>query len=255
MQDDRSQCPSPESHSPESLLPKSPPPNPLSPKSPSPDAPSAEPLSAEPPSVELYKQLQGSKHVKAVVKWGGHKQAWVFCSLHWNRPTVTKAFFSLSIKLPTTSHRKQKTPIYLFIHPERVEQLTVLDHGTVFGQETRSLKFQLSQQSALVLPKDWHPPTHNNTKDRWEDFYDLAVQLQFTIDLKLSHREVSDKDLKNVCEAISGSKVATLRGLADIRSLYSGSGARVEEGERISGVGIEALPSYELSKYFQQSEN
>ncbi|KAI0592715.1 hypothetical protein F4775DRAFT_581029 [Biscogniauxia sp. FL1348] len=167
--------------------------------------------------------------------------------LHYNVHS-DKAFFKLcatiTLKPPP---RTNKTNIYLFIYPERIQTLTIEECPSPcpvsvqsLGSDVTCLRFNLSRPPALVLPKYSLQPRNKLSGDLLNTFKLLAQQTSFVACLSIPGRTLPRRRLLSLCEAASRHEgLKSIAGRSGITSLYSGHGGRIVEGD---GIGISTQP-------------
>ncbi|KAI1634865.1 hypothetical protein F4809DRAFT_616553 [Biscogniauxia mediterranea] len=153
-----------------------------------------------------------------------------------------KAFFKLcatiTLKPPP---RANKTTIYLFIYPERIQTLAIDECPSPrsasvqsLGSDVTCLRFDLSRPPALVLPKYSLQPRNKLSGDMLNSFRFLAQQTSFAACLNIPGRTLPRGRLLSLCEAASRHDgLKSIAGRSGITSLYSGHGGRIVEGDSI----------------------
>lgn len=173
----------------------------------------------------------------ARASWKNHCLSNLLFDLHWNQRSG-KAFFSLRttiLSVKGSGRRGAKTGIYLFIYPERIGQLRIDTDPTQkpFGFETLELHFDLIRPPALVLPKTSCEPKTKTAKDVMTAFRNLASHTSFILHAEIPRKKLSSIRAQQLCEAATGSSLASLDAHASTARLYQGQGGRVVEGEDI----------------------
>ncbi|ROV96789.1 hypothetical protein VMCG_07913 [Cytospora schulzeri] len=131
--------------------------------------------------------------------------------------------------------KRNKSNTFLFVYPERVQSLAVVDEddGSVFAQNrlgtnTYSLRFTLATPCALVVPRDELVPKDNAARATLESLQDLAGKTSFQVNFPC---KILPKDrLVALCdEASSSGRLKTMPGVENLAKLYGGKGGRVIE--------------------------
>ncbi|KAI1490739.1 hypothetical protein F5X96DRAFT_634871 [Biscogniauxia mediterranea] len=154
-----------------------------------------------------------------------------------------KAFFKLCATITLKSPpRANKTNIYLFIYPERIQTLAIDECPSPYsasvqslGSDVTCLRFDLSRPPALILPKYSLQPRNKLSGDMLNSFRLLAQQTSFAACLSIPGRTLPRGRLLSLCEAASRHDgLKSIAGRSGITSLYSGHGGRIVEGDSIS---------------------
>lgn len=209
----------------------------------------------------------------AVAAWGhNHHLSNLFFDLHWHIKS-NKAFFKLRATVALASQHKKgrrdgRTSVYLFIHPERIRQLSLDDvlpkHGVekLLGAETMTLRFELSRPPAMVLPKKESEcdPKNKPSAEVLDALRDLACQTHFTVYARIPRRRVSLARMQELCAAASeAGRLASLEAHASMTRLYQGKGGCLIEGDTLPGyqaideLGDDPPPVYDQSSSIKRS--
>lgn len=173
----------------------------------------------------------------AVATWGDERLSDLFLDLHWHTPS-NKAFFKLRATIflsMVPGRRDGKTSIYVFIHPERIRQLSVelVPIETGLGSEAVSLKFLLERPPVLVVPNTPYEPKSAAAKQLLERFHAFASQSCFDIHAEIPRRKLSSARLQELCAVVSERGVASLAAHANAARLYQGRGGQIIEGSTL----------------------
>lgn len=191
---------------------------------------------------------------RALAEWGDGQGGTEICSLsdihadiYWT-PNAGKAFFRVRAQVPMKARARVPEPIFLFIYPERIRQLSVdlESSDQKVGGDTVVLRFGLSRQGALVLPKESHRIKNQKGRNTLATLRRLAAQLDFTLHVSISRIHIGGNSLQELCAAISRGETSTIHVHADTKSLYRGHGAQVIEGaslEEAAAVASAAVAS------------
>jgi hypothetical protein len=180
--------------------------------------------------------------VPAVVAWDGHSPlSDVTCDLRRYASTNT-AFIKLRaiVMLKTPASLPSKTSIFLFVHPERIQQV-VLDEPSEstpqeavkkkLGPDTYCLRFTLDRPAALVGPTSPEniTPKNKSSGEILHHLRSLARETKFTV--YLPAKIVTKARLQSLCEAASGHGLQSITWQADMTCLYGGKGGRLIEDD------------------------
>lgn len=164
--------------------------------------------------------------------------------IHWSpRGNAGNAFFRLHISSQLdgapTNRRDGRTNLYVFIYPERIQQLSldVCPKEKWLGPNTVALQFNMSRPPALVLPKN------ALGHDAWASIKKLrgfARQLSFTLYAAIPRRSLPLPWVQQLCTAVSNERLSSIMALANTKSLYGGHGAEVIEGESLPESELES---------------
>ncbi|ROW13359.1 hypothetical protein VPNG_05459 [Cytospora leucostoma] len=157
------------------------------------------------------------------------------------------AFFKITANLAFKNTR-HKSNIFLFIHPERIQSLTVVDdeddgHLSApnrLGAESYSLRFTLTIPPALIVPKHELAPKDDKARSRLESLQALAATTSFHVNFPC---DILLKDcLVALCgQASSSGYLKTMPNSENLAKLYGGMGARVIDHEEAGS--SEVLPT------------
>ncbi|KAK7737932.1 hypothetical protein SLS53_006310 [Cytospora paraplurivora] len=161
------------------------------------------------------------------------------------------AFFKITANI-AFKDRRNKSNIFLYVHPERIQSLAVVadqDDNPVsapnkLGTRTYSLHFALTTPPALVVPKHSFRPRGDVARLRLESLQALAAKTSFQVNFPSG---IFPKDrLVALCDQASSSGcLKTMPNTENLAKLYGGKGARViDQGQSGSS---EALPTEEVS--------
>lgn len=184
----------------------------------------------------------------AVVIWDGHAPlSDVTCDVR-RYASANTAFIKLraTLLLKAPAPLPSKTSLFLFVHPERIQEL-VLDESPEstsqeavkkkLGQDTCCLQFTLDRPAALVGPASPEniTPKNKTSGELLRHLRSLARQTKFTVHLPA--KVVTKARLQSLCEEASGHGLKSIAWQADMTCLYGGKGGRlIEDGpEATSG--------------------
>lgn len=176
----------------------------------------------------------------AVVSWTDDSDQLAFLShdpslhdhvtfdIHFDAASAT-AFFKITANIAFKGKRN-KSNVFLFIHPEHIESLTVGDNDEIapvkLGTSARSLHFALSKPTSLVGPKgDW-APKNETARARLESLQTVAGKTSFRV--AVPSRTLATDRLTVLCEKASSSgSLKTMLDAADVSRLYGGNGGTI----------------------------
>ncbi|KUI74302.1 hypothetical protein VM1G_09973 [Cytospora mali] len=195
----------------------------------------------------------------AVVVWTGDDDQPRFLShspLNHNHVTLDiqldseshTAFFKITANVAFKGKRN-KSNIFLFVYPERIQSLAVVDEEDDsvsapdrLGTGTYSLRFTLATPCALVVPKDGFVPKDSVARSTLESLQALAAKTSFQVNIPC---DTLPKDrLAALCiEASSRGCLKTMPGTDNLAKLYGGKGAMMIEYDAAGN--SEVLPTEE----------
>lgn len=151
--------------------------------------------------------------------------------VHFDAESHT-AFFKITANLAFKGKRSRSN-IFLFIHPERVRSLDLVEQddrsvtaSKILGTSTYSLHFALVEPPALVVPKDDYVPKGETARNTLEALQALSRVTRFHVDLP--SKVMAKERLLALCEKASSSgSLKTMRGAANLAKLYGGKGGQV----------------------------
>lgn len=186
----------------------------------------------------------------AVAVWGNdHRLSELFLDIHWHLKS-NKAFFKLRATVALASQQKKgrrdgRTSVYLFIHPERICQLSLDDDSSkrsnekkMLGAEMLALRFELNRPPAMILPRKESEcePKNKTSAEVLDALRDLACQTHFTICARIPRRRVSMARMQELCaEASEPGRLMSLEAHATLARLYQGQGGILVEGDTLPG--------------------
>lgn len=186
--------------------------------------------------------------VSAVAAWGDDDLlSNLFLDLHWH-PNSHKAFFKLraTVALLNGSNRRDgRTSIYVYIHPDRIRQLSVDADPTdkKLGAQTLLLSFEMDRSPAFVCPKAPCEPRNKTARDVMDAFRGLAGQTHFSVYADIPRKRLSLKRIRELCAAATDNGLDSLAVHASTASLYQGRGGQVFEGDTLDGPTDEPPPA------------
>ncbi|KAL1878143.1 hypothetical protein Daus18300_002059 [Diaporthe australafricana] len=158
----------------------------------------------------------------------------VTLDIHCDAESQT-AFFKIAANLALKG-RRHKSNIFLFIPPERIQSLGLVEQddesvsaSKILSTSTHSLRFVLVEPPALVVPKDDYVPRGETAQNTLESMQALARRTSFRIDLP--SKSLAMERLIALCKKASSSgSLKTMLGPANITKLYGGKGGRAIGG-------------------------
>lgn len=174
----------------------------------------------------------------------------IFLDLNWApRGTSGSVFFKLRTGLRfeggPSIRRDGHTSVYIFIHPERIRQLSfhTQPEEKPYGSNTVALEFSMSRAPALVVPSAYDN-LDPGAEEVMKSLRELATQLSFTIYTSLPRRTLPVSWLQQLCTAVTDQKMSPILACANLRRLYRGQGAQLLEGDDLSKL-FHKPPAYE----------
>lgn len=173
----------------------------------------------------------------ALVVWGTHHSLSEATFDARRVGSTADAFLKLRTTVLLKASAPRKTPVFLFIHPERVRALRLggfeADHKVHqeeacrrLGTDVACLLFILSRPADLVGPKESDLiPKNKGSGDTLDSLRCLARQDDFAI--YFPRKALSQARLVSLCEAASSGALKSIARQADLTSLYRGKGGRV----------------------------
>lgn len=142
------------------------------------------------------------------------------------------AFFKITANLALKGKRSRSN-IFLFIHPERIRCLGFVEQddssvsaSKILGTSTYSLRLDLVEPPALVVPKDDYVPKGETARTTLEALQALSRVTRFCVDLPSN--VLAKQRLLALCEKVSSTgSLKTTPGVANLAKLYGGKGAQV----------------------------
>jgi hypothetical protein len=180
--------------------------------------------------------------------------------LHYDARS-SKAFFKLRAAVALKSHpRSRNTPVFLFIHPERVCALVFDDspcavEAKALGTETVGLHFKLSRSPALVVPKEPLAPRNQTSGNLLDSLRAVAQQTTFSVYAKIPCRRLPRQRLLGLCGAVSRNEVGSITAHSNASSLYAGAGGTIIEGGSLARPGSTAVSEEHETTTLPQAEN
>ncbi|KAI3317654.1 hypothetical protein HD806DRAFT_361943 [Xylariaceae sp. AK1471] len=151
----------------------------------------------------------------------------------------SKAFFKLRASVALKSHpRSRNTPVFLFIHPERIRTLVLDDspytvQARMLGPEIVCLHFELSRLPALVVPNKSLAPRNQTSGNLLDSLREVIQQVTFSIYAKIPCRRLPRQRLLALCGAASRGELRSIADHSNALSLYAGSGGKIIEGDSL----------------------
>lgn len=142
------------------------------------------------------------------------------------------AFFKITANLALKGKRSRSN-IFLFIHPERIRSLGFVEQddssasaSKILGTSTYSLRFDLVEPPALVVPKDDYVPKGETARTTLEALQALSRVTRFCV--HLPSNVLAKQRLLALCEKVSSTgSLKTTPGVVNLAKLYGGKGAQV----------------------------
>lgn len=154
------------------------------------------------------------------------------------------AFFKIAASVAYKGKRN-KSNVFLFVYPERIQSLAVVDNGedaaAKLGTSAYTLHFDLTVPPSLIVPKgDWIP---KNLAARSILASLQAVARKKTLHITIPSRTLDSDRLTTLCDRTTSSSLKTPSNLIEVSRLYGGQGGIiVEDAEPQVG---DALPASE----------
>lgn len=173
----------------------------------------------------------------ALVRWDSHHSLSEATFDARRVASTADAFLKLRTTVLLKASAPRKTPLFLFIHPERVRALRLGELNAdekshqeeacrKLGTDVVCLHFTLSRPADLVGPKESDlMPKNKGSGDVLDSLRCLARQDNFVV--YFARNAVSQARLVSLCEAASGGELKSIARQADLTSLYRGKGGRV----------------------------
>lgn len=155
-------------------------------------------------------------------------------TLQIHRDTFSNtAFFQLKANV-AFKNRRDRTNVLLFIQPERIRALVLVEHDgskdtatSKLGTMAYSLHFDLDRAPALVVPQGDLTPKHKTSRLVMDSLQALSGKTTFCVELPTS--TLSKAKLVSLCESVSAGNLRSTARFMDIASLYGGKGGRLIE--------------------------
>ncbi|KAJ4386357.1 hypothetical protein N0V93_009252 [Gnomoniopsis smithogilvyi] len=176
----------------------------------------------------------------AVVVWGS-SDALLEVTFDARRLDSTNdAFFKLRRTVTLKAAASTKTPLFIFIQPERIKALDFVEQAAAepgvvssgeearkrLGSDTVCLRFVLTRPADLVGPKTLDlTPKNKNSGDVLDSLRSFARHDSFAI--YFPRNVISQARLKALCEAANNGSLKSIARQADLTSLYRGKGGQV----------------------------
>lgn len=153
-------------------------------------------------------------------------------TLHIYRDTSSNtAFFQLRANV-ALKNRRDRTNVYLSIHPERIRTVTIVENdgshdfaANKLGTSTYCLQFSLVESPALVVPQGELTPKHKTSRIILDSLQALVKQTDFSVYLPAP--TLTKARISALCKSVSSGGVRSPPRFADTASLYGGKGGRV----------------------------
>lgn len=180
--------------------------------------------------------------------------------LHYDARS-SKAFFKLRAAVALKSHpRSRNTPVFLFIHPERIRALGFDDspcaaEAKALGAETIGLHFELSRSPALVVPKESLAPRNQTSGNMLDSLRTVVQQTIFSVYAKIPCRRLPRQRLIALCDAVSRNELGSIAAHSNALSLYAGAGGKIVEGDSLVRSDNTAISERNEPAIMPQAEN
>ncbi|KAM3086317.1 hypothetical protein ACMFMG_000453 [Clarireedia jacksonii] len=173
----------------------------------------------------------------ALASWQATRLDNIFLHINWApRGTSGSAFFKLRTPLrfeggPSTG-RDGLSNVFIFIHPERIRQLSfnIKPDEKPFGPNTVTFEFSMNRAPALVLPRTYDSISPE-VEEVMKSLRKLATQLTFTIYVSVSRRTLPASWIQQLCTAVTDHKLSPILACANLSTLYLARGAQLLEGD------------------------
>ncbi|ROV88227.1 hypothetical protein VMCG_10650 [Cytospora schulzeri] len=164
---------------------------------------------------------------------------------HSDKTVHFRLHFSLDL-LRQKGPRKARTPVYIYIQPDRIRSIVVLDGSSKEGDEVQEkniinrlgpnpLCFQLDLQDApdLIVPPFPLWPSKKSHRAVLHAVGLLAKQTALTVYVS-KDCAWSSSQLASLCQAVSEHQLGLNREAAELSKLYNGQGGKLLSPESLS---------------------
>ncbi|ORY67574.1 uncharacterized protein BCR38DRAFT_472943 [Pseudomassariella vexata] len=219
--------------------------------------------SPSPPPTEFFshdiKPKIHAQNVQAVSEWIDNDGATrslgdaanVTMDLHFE-PSASSAFFKLRVPCflkHNNTVSKSPTSLFVFITPDRIQQLAIEDeqssHKNKLRNTTICLRFTLTKPCDLVGPRHMVPLRAKNAKEGavLDSLRALAQQTCFAV--RIACRVLSKAQRHTLARAVSSSPgLAPTAGHDSLSSLYNGKGGIVHQFDGDKDKNEDCPPAY-----------
>lgn len=147
--------------------------------------------------------------------------------------TSNSAFIQLKANVALKA-RRDRTNVFLAIHPERIQTVAIVDDAedkelatNQLATTTYCLQFVLARPPTLVVPQGDLTPKHKTSRLVLDSLQALAKQTRCSVHLPSA--TVAKARLVSLCEALSAGTLRSTPKFTDVASLYGGKGGRIIE--------------------------
>lgn len=144
--------------------------------------------------------------------------------------SISSAFMKLRVPFFTKSNPKEDTSVFVFIPPERVSNITTeqpdvvpVDVKEELGAGVIRVRLTMKESADFVVPM--HETVPKNKVNG--DILCIGRLLARAISLTLYVAELSEDQLRPVCDAVSLDGVRSIEQHANLTALYFGKGGRI----------------------------
>ncbi|CAN8105947.1 unnamed protein product [Discula destructiva] len=164
--------------------------------------------------------------------------------------TAGSAFFKIRAAVGMKAAGNAKTPLYLYIHCDRITSLSYNVPDTVpdvvkgkLGPHPGSFQFTLTQPADMVVPSASLTPQNRSHGDILDSMKLLAAETRFSV--YLPHELLSEAQVRPLCDAVARRTLKSIDAASDLKGLYGGAGGKVLEGAELCiPVTNSAPPAY-----------
>lgn len=181
----------------------------------------------------------------------------LYLDLYMDTPTNT-AIFKLYgyVLLKGSKAKSSKQAIYLFIHPESIQTITLQNDRaspspmpTNSGPNHHSLCFSMTTRPHLVVPKNLALESRPKTRALLDSIQALAAVMNFTVHLSNPDTVTSaQKDFELIASVFSlahiGNRPSTDNRRANLTTLYAGKGGEIVNANNDAANDETCLPPY-----------
>ncbi|KAH8756101.1 hypothetical protein F5883DRAFT_383269, partial [Diaporthe sp. PMI_573] len=162
------------------------------------------------------------------------------------------AFFKIRapVGLKAAGSNSAKTPLFLYIHPDRITSLSYDVPSAVqdlvrgkLGPSPSCLRFGLTRPADMVAPSVSLAPQNRGHGEKLDSLKLLAQATYFSV--YWTHATLCKAQLRPLCDAIAARNLKAIGAAAELQGLYGGAGGKVLEGSELCiPVPKTAPPSY-----------
>lgn len=144
------------------------------------------------------------------------------------------------VGLKAASYDSAKTPLYLYIQPDRITSLGYETTSAVpdlvrgnLGPSPSCFRFSLARPPDMVVPSASSlAPQNKSHGEKLDSLKLLAQETSFSVYWARA-TALSDAQLRPLCDAVSARTLKPISAEADLQGLYGGAGGKVLEGSEL----------------------